>query len=353
MDLDVISKDELTRVIYGHPYPWPEYSQCFARSYGITVPCHICALQTPLDEPPDHSSGCFINLHPGLVYWIGASEDTEPVATTPEALVGPLVRCAAVTDLIPAIRRAIVALRQLELSQLEAPVSLPLMAAERAQFRLCLGQLRAGSPDASETLDGWLQMVRIRYQQTLNGMRRRLLELLTAVTCDCEEAGGLGRFVELTVADLYSTYALGDLHTRFRAHMLTIAATACKLRNDLGDGVDQTLIGRAQRFITGAYRSPILLRDVARAVGVSPSHLAREFKQQTGRTVGETLLQLRIREAKVLLTACDEPLKRIAPACGFSSSAHFQRLFKRETGEAPGAYRVRMRAGSSCTAHLS
>jgi AraC-like DNA-binding protein/mannose-6-phosphate isomerase-like protein (cupin superfamily) len=88
--------------------------------------------------------------------------------------------------------------------------------------------------------------------------------------------------------------------------------------------------------------APTLAR-AARDVGVSPNHLNRLLRQQTGLTFRQLLIQRRIELAKTLLRLGDESCTEIAMTCGFGDSNYFARLFRRKTGVTPTEFRRRAR----------
>ena len=88
--------------------------------------------------------------------------------------------------------------------------------------------------------------------------------------------------------------------------------------------------------------APTLAR-AAREVGVSPNHLNRLLRQQTGLTFRQLLIQRRIELAKTLLRTGDAQCTEIAMTCGFGDSNYFARLFKRRTGFSPTEFRRRAR----------
>jgi AraC-like DNA-binding protein/mannose-6-phosphate isomerase-like protein (cupin superfamily) len=88
--------------------------------------------------------------------------------------------------------------------------------------------------------------------------------------------------------------------------------------------------------------APTLAR-AAREVGVSPNHLNRLLRQQTGLTFRQLLIQRRIELAKTLLRTGDAQCTEIAMSCGFGDSNYFARLFKRKTGLSPTEFRRRAR----------
>lgn len=84
---------------------------------------------------------------------------------------------------------------------------------------------------------------------------------------------------------------------------------------------------------------PFSMEQLANRFGLSSGYLHTLFKHQTGTTIGQTLLTLRITEAKKMLTATNLPIERICYRCGFSDPSNFYKQFHRETGKTPGDYR--------------
>jgi AraC family transcriptional regulator len=83
----------------------------------------------------------------------------------------------------------------------------------------------------------------------------------------------------------------------------------------------------------------VRLHEVAREVGVHPSHLAREFRTRHGMSVGEYGRSLRISWAAAEIAGSERALAEIAFEAGFADQSHFTRLFKRHLGTTPARYR--------------
>lgn len=112
---------------------------------------------------------------------------------------------------------------------------------------------------------------------------------------------------------------------------------------------ERKMLGRVQRqrlqdFVAAHLAHPIGLADLAGAAGISPSRLARGFKRDTGMTPYHYVLLARVRLAKRLLRSTALPIAEIALTCGFSHQEHLTRMFGREVGTTPAAYR---RAGQN------
>jgi AraC-like DNA-binding protein len=83
----------------------------------------------------------------------------------------------------------------------------------------------------------------------------------------------------------------------------------------------------------------LALGKLARRVGVSPSHLARVFQSNLGRSPMSYLSEMRIRHAQSLLLRSSLSVKEISYMVGFRDQLYFSRVFRRETGLSPRAFR--------------
>jgi AraC family transcriptional regulator len=83
----------------------------------------------------------------------------------------------------------------------------------------------------------------------------------------------------------------------------------------------------------------VTLAGLAARAGVHPVHLVRAFRRHVGVTPGDYLRRRRIEAARTSLMTSATPIAEIALAAGFSSQAHFTRVFHRAIGLPPAAYR--------------
>jgi AraC family transcriptional regulator len=94
-----------------------------------------------------------------------------------------------------------------------------------------------------------------------------------------------------------------------------------------------------ERHIADHIGEQIRLADLAGLVGLSTGHFGRAFKITFGSSPHPYILQARIAKAKAMMLERDQPVSQIALDCGFCDQAHFSRIFRRITGEAPCAWR--------------
>ncbi|WP_170604900.1 helix-turn-helix domain-containing protein [Ruegeria arenilitoris] len=97
---------------------------------------------------------------------------------------------------------------------------------------------------------------------------------------------------------------------------------------------------RVLRFIRERLDQTIVLDELAREVGMSPSHFSRVFKETVGTTPMQYVLAYRVEQAIKMMDDTARPLGSIALDCGFADQSHFSRSFKQVTGQSPRVYRA-------------
>lgn len=92
--------------------------------------------------------------------------------------------------------------------------------------------------------------------------------------------------------------------------------------------------------IESRYADPALsIESIADTLGLSASYTGRIYKQATGMTILERILEVRMTHARSLLESTDEPVAAVSEKTGFSSDSYFYKIFKQENGITPAAYR--------------
>ena len=84
------------------------------------------------------------------------------------------------------------------------------------------------------------------------------------------------------------------------------------------------------------------IASYAAEIGISENYLSRLVKKATGRSVGAWIDIVRIQRAKHLLSETRQSIIDISSAVGIEDQSYFSRLFKKETGLTPSAFRKKM-----------
>lgn len=96
----------------------------------------------------------------------------------------------------------------------------------------------------------------------------------------------------------------------------------------------------ALRFIERNCLGRLTLQEIAAAVGRSPTYVTAALTQATGRSAGDWITSGRMAEARRLLLHSDERIDVVAERVGYADATHFIRMFRREHGATPAAWRA-------------
>ena len=99
------------------------------------------------------------------------------------------------------------------------------------------------------------------------------------------------------------------------------------------------VIGLIDDLLIREEEGRVLLRSVAKDVGMSYFHFSRAFKRSMGMTPTNYIAERRIERAKQLMKETELPISEIALLSGFSSQSHFTTFFRRLAGVTPRCFR--------------
>jgi len=103
-------------------------------------------------------------------------------------------------------------------------------------------------------------------------------------------------------------------------------------------------IGKALNLIHERPDAPWTVASLANAVGLSRTSFAVKFTALTATSPMEYLTSWRMQHAANLMESGENSMASIAQSVGYTSEVAFAKAFKREIGEAPGAFKRNMRA---------
>ena len=97
-------------------------------------------------------------------------------------------------------------------------------------------------------------------------------------------------------------------------------------------------------FIHAHLAETLHLSELAVISGLSPSHFGRAFKGSTGLPPHRWHLNLRVQQARAMMSDATLSLAYVACVTGFADQSHFTRTFSKIVGTSPGALRREQRA---------
>lgn len=109
--------------------------------------------------------------------------------------------------------------------------------------------------------------------------------------------------------------------------------------SDIHSNPNLSAMDQVMEYINSNLSTPLSLDDLAQRANMSRSYFSTIFKQLNGMTPWEYILLKRVETAVQLLNHTNDSIIEIACACGFNSTANFNRAFKKITGRTPTSYR--------------
>jgi AraC family transcriptional regulator len=146
--------------------------------------------------------------------------------------------------------------------------------------------------------------------------------------------------------ELYAPSAAGKLYAEtaaqmFAVHLLRHYAQINYTLKEKTSGLTQRQVKQVLEYIEHHLDHNLSLAEIAQQSGLSPFHFARRFRQTTGESPHQYVVNRRLETAQRLLKETDLPVSQIALMTGFSSQGHFTQTFSRHLGQPPHQYRLR------------
>jgi len=130
------------------------------------------------------------------------------------------------------------------------------------------------------------------------------------------------------------------LHYRNRA----IEELTVRVKQKLEKPRTSSHVERAKDYVRKHYREKIYLDDIAESIGISPTHLSKLFKKETGQCLQDYINEERVFRAANLLMYSELSLMEIAEYVHFPSQSYFGKIFKQFKGVSPRVFRDQYRA---------
>lgn len=118
--------------------------------------------------------------------------------------------------------------------------------------------------------------------------------------------------------------------------------TICYLNEEIDENPRMT-VDKCKKYLRTNYKDNITLEQIATVANLNKTALCRAFRRETGETVFQYIIRLRIESSFKLLRNTNQGIAEIAYQCGFSSLPHFNKKFKEIVAISPSKYRSAIR----------
>lgn len=107
------------------------------------------------------------------------------------------------------------------------------------------------------------------------------------------------------------------------------------LQEENTDKTDTDLEKKVELFVEDHIDQAFTVSDVASALYLNPDYLSRRFKNKTGISLKEYILNRKMQSAQILLQTTSLPVGVIASKLGYDNFSHFSQAYKKVMGISP------------------
>ena len=129
----------------------------------------------------------------------------------------------------------------------------------------------------------------------------------------------------------------GEIHSYDRMMEYTEKLLA-SAKDFLEETENESVAVVVKKYIDSHYSEEINCESLSKMVYLSASHLEKIFKEKTGKSLGNYLIDVRVEQAQKLLLSGKMTVAQVADSVGYSNFNYFSRLFKNKTGVTPKEY---------------
>jgi two-component system response regulator YesN len=102
------------------------------------------------------------------------------------------------------------------------------------------------------------------------------------------------------------------------------------------------VIERIRNIINERYKDNITVNEIAKEVYLTSTYICLIYKQETGETINDYVIKVRMEKAKTMLKDYKNKLYDISYAVGYTDPSYFSKTFKKYTGYSPTEYREKI-----------
>ncbi|MBR4159897.1 MAG: response regulator [Spirochaetia bacterium] len=175
----------------------------------------------------------------------------------------------------------------------------------------------------------------------------KLIEWIKANSYNCEiiilTAYGTFEYARKALDYGVTGYLLKPINEAELKELLNKAIYNIKQNAGLTDHVNSVNyslpVRLACEYIEKNYQEDINLNKISNYVSLSKNYFCNIFKKETGMTIWDYLIRIRMEEAKRILLETEQKTYEISEKVGYDDPSYFGRLFKKYTGFTPIEFR--------------
>lgn len=170
---------------------------------------------------------------------------------------------------------------------------------------------------------------------------RKIVLIAITLTTRAAIEGGLSPAESYTLSDYYLHKSDGcpDVPSLIACRDEAVLDFCDRVKTQKRRNTYSRCVSQCRDYINRHYREKISQTDLAGQLQVSASYLSRSFTRETGMSMEDYIIRVRIERASNLLRFSGQSIAAIGDYVGFSTQSYFSRTFRKVTGMTPGQYR--------------
>ena len=162
-----------------------------------------------------------------------------------------------------------------------------------------------------------------------------------SIATNAASRGGVPQEASMNLNNFYFSQVdeintITDFGKIFRRMFVDFAKLSAKYRRLKVSSGLVTKINREVQLSMYEKLSPTIISE---RLSLNVSYICREFKKHTGKTITHYINEMKMEEAKRLMSVTQQTVTEISNALGYSSSQYFHRIFKDVVGMTPNEYK--------------
>ena len=149
-------------------------------------------------------------------------------------------------------------------------------------------------------------------------------------------------FLLTRIVQLYKSLKENSNDYRLLSFYLStvIAEVFLTFKNVVAPKQNSDVFSKFKNLVHSQFKQHVDIKEYASQLNITPNHLNKRVKNETGKTASEIIKEITILEAKVLLLQTKMTVNEISMELGFEDASYFSRFFKNATSYSPSNYRT-------------
>jgi two-component system response regulator YesN len=203
------------------------------------------------------------------------------------------------------------------------------------------GALKSGDPERlEEVLNAVFAALTRNRREGLEYCRIICLELMLLANRLLLELNVQLHDLERKEARLRENIFSEDEIDGLKQYVFDYMQDVCVRIGDKRSRKSNNIVERIRGIMEQRFADNLTVAEIAREVYLTSTYVSLLFKQETGETINEALVKIRIERAKEMLRNPSVKFYDVCFAVGYADPSHFSKLFKKYTGYTPSSYRA-------------